>query len=97
MYKGMDASRHPTKGLCTPKMEPIHKINYIKRRITKVPSIPKKKILGKNIFDSLKGVSSPSKTLLFLSHQIAQKIACGINKTLLSLTFPPSAPSQAKR
>ena len=55
MNKRMDASRHPTKGLCTPKMEPIHKINYIKRRITKVPTIPEKKSLDKNIFNSLKG------------------------------------------
>ena len=51
----MDASGHPTKGLCTPKMEPIHKINYIKRKFTKVPTIPEKKSLDNNILDSLKG------------------------------------------
>jgi len=50
----MDASRHPTKGLCTLKMVPIHKINYIKRRLAKVPTIPEKKILDNDIFDSLK-------------------------------------------
>ena len=55
MYKGMDASRHPTEGLCTPSMEPIHKINYIKRRITKVPTILEKKCLDKNILNSLNG------------------------------------------
>jgi len=54
MYKKMDARRHPTKGLCTTKMEPIHKINYIKRRLAKVPTIPEKKSLDNNIFDSLK-------------------------------------------
>ena len=50
----MDANRHPTKGLWTPKMEEIHKINYIKRTLAKVPTIPKKKSPDNNIFDSLK-------------------------------------------
>ena len=54
MYKRMDASRHPTKGLCTPKIEPLYKINYIKRRLAKVPTIPGKKSLDNNILDSLK-------------------------------------------
>jgi len=36
----MGASKHLIKGLCTPKMEPIHKINYIKRRLTKVRTVP---------------------------------------------------------
>ena len=44
-----------------------------------------------------RGISSPLNTLLFLSRQIARKIACGINRMLLSLTFIPKAPSQAKR
>ena len=69
----MDASRHPTKGLCTPYMEPIHEINYIKRRITKVPTIPKKRALIRISLIRWRGVSSPSKTPLFLSCQIAQK------------------------
>ena len=55
MYKGMDASRHPTEGLCTPSMEPIHKINYIKRTITKIPAIQTNESLDKNILNSLKG------------------------------------------
>ena len=55
MYKRKDAHMHPTKRLCTLKMEPVHKINYIKKRITKVPTIPEKKSLDKNIFNSLKG------------------------------------------
>lgn len=39
MNKSMDASNHPTKGLCTPKTVPIQKINYIKRRLEKVPTV----------------------------------------------------------
>ena len=54
MYKRMDASKHPTKGLCTPKKEPIRKINYIKRRLAEAPTVPEKKSLDNNIFDSLK-------------------------------------------
>jgi len=50
----MDASKHPTNGLCTPKMEPIHKINYIKRRLAKACSVPEKKSLDNNILDWLK-------------------------------------------
>ena len=50
----MDAVKHPTKGLCTPKMWPIHKINYIKRRLTKACTIPGKKSLDRYILDSLK-------------------------------------------
>ena len=50
----MGASKHPTKGLCTPKMEPIHKINYIKRRLAKVFTTLEKKILDDNIVDLLK-------------------------------------------
>ena len=71
MYKVMDASRHPTNGLCASKMEPIHKINYIKRRFIKVPTIPEKKSLDNNIFDSLKGRLLSFKDSLFLSRQIA--------------------------
>ena len=50
----MGASNHPPKGLCTPKMEPIHKINYIKRRLAKVRTVPEKKSIDDNIIDSLK-------------------------------------------
>ena len=50
----MSASKHRTKGLSTPKMEPIHKINYIKRRLAKVRIVSEKKICDNNILDSFK-------------------------------------------
>jgi len=68
-----------------------------KEESQKFPLSQKKRVLIRISLIRWRGVSSPSKTLLFLSRQIAQKIACGINKTLLSLTFPPQAPSQAER
>jgi len=52
--KSKGAIRHPTKGLCTPNMEPVHKINYIKRRLAKVCTVPEKKSLDDNILDSMK-------------------------------------------
>jgi len=50
----MSASKHPTKGLSTPKMESIHKINYIKRRLAKVCTVLEQKSLDDSIFDSLR-------------------------------------------
>ena len=35
-------------------MEPIQKINYIKRRLAKVCTVPEKKSLNDNILDTLK-------------------------------------------
>ena len=50
----MSATKHPTKGLCTPKIEPIPKINYMKRRLAKVHIVLEKQSLDNNILDSLK-------------------------------------------
>ena len=40
MNKGMYASKHPTKELCTSMVEPIDKINDIPSRFTKVCTVP---------------------------------------------------------
>ena len=50
----MGANNHPTKGLCTPKMKPIHKLNYIKSRLAKVCTVPEKKSLEKNVLNTVK-------------------------------------------
>ena len=43
MYKRMDASKHPIKGLSTSKIKPIHKINDIERTLAKVCAVTQKK------------------------------------------------------
>jgi len=55
-------------------MEAIHKIYKIKREIAKVPIIQKTKSVNEIIFEELKRQLHPSKTLLFLSNQMLQKI-----------------------
>ena len=40
MNKRMDASKHPTKGLCAAKGEPVHKVNDIERRLAKALTVP---------------------------------------------------------
>jgi len=53
MNKRMDASKHPTKGLCTSKIDPIHEINETKRRGHKF-ALSQHKSLDKIIFDMSK-------------------------------------------
>ena len=55
MNKIMDTSKHPTKGICTSKIEPIHKIDDTERKLAKVRNTRDKKSLDDIIFDSLKG------------------------------------------
>ena len=53
MNERMDASKHPTQGLCTSKIEPIHKINDTKRIWQKF-ALSQNKSLDKIIFETLK-------------------------------------------
>ena len=50
----MDANKHPTKGLCTSQIEPIHKINDIERRLANVHTVQEEKIADDIIFCLLK-------------------------------------------
>ena len=45
MNKIMDTSKHPTKGICTSKIELIHQINDINRRLARVRTVPKNRVL----------------------------------------------------
>ena len=92
----MDATTHPTKGLCTPNMQPIHKINYIKRRLTKACTIPVKQVFTIASLTCWRDFSSASKTLLFLSLQRVQKITCGINKIPFTFAFLPNHPPKPR-
>ena len=74
-------------------MEAIHKIYKIKREIAKVPIIQKTKSVNEIIFEELKRQLHPSKTLLFLSNQMLQKITWGTNIAFFFLAFLPKKPS----
>lgn len=54
MNKRTDASKHATKGLCTSKIERIHKINDFKKKIGNGSHCTKKSSLDGIHFDMLK-------------------------------------------
>jgi len=97
----MDASKHPTNWLWTPLIVRWKSWNLSTKSIIskedwqKFALCLKKRFLTITSLICWRDVSSPSKTLLYLSRQMVQKITCGINKTHFSV-FPTksSLPSQ---
>jgi len=85
------------RGYVHPRCRLSTKLITSKEDWQKIALSQKKRVLTIISLIRCRDVSFSSKTLLFLSIQRVQKIACGINKIPFSFVFLRKAPSQAKR